>query len=146
MKAFVNQRDYSIAFLCYPGAGPAPAYSSTDPVFEVEVAESCLDGIDEDHYSDLFYDVDKNIVYRDPNLITFSTEVGKDWLTAKLQNYALIPPEARGEDFQELKTISYQYLGVPKVDELLADGDLSDEDISAILSYINGDDDTDETP
>ena len=42
--------------------------------------------------------------------------------------------------------ISYQYLGVAKVDELLADGDLSDEDISAILSYINGDEDTDETP
>jgi hypothetical protein len=146
MKAFVNQRDYSIAFLCYPGAGPAPVYSPTDPVFEVEVAESCLDGIDEEHYFDLFYDADKNIVYRDPNLVTFKTTVGKDWLTARLQNYSLVPPEARGEDFESLRKISCQYLGDTRVDELLADGDLSDEDISAILSYINGDDDTDETP
>lgn len=145
MKAFVNQRDYSVAFLCYPGAGQAPLYSPTDDVFEVEVVESCLDGIDEEHYFDLYYDADQNIVYRDPNLISFRTSVGKDWLTERLQNYSLVPPEARGQDFEDLRMVSVQYLGDNRVDELLADDDLSDEDISAILSYINGDDDTDET-
>lgn len=145
MKVFVNKKDYSVAFLCVKERGLAPNYNGDDSILEVEVSESCLDNIDKEHYNDLFYDPDQNIVYRDPNLITFSTEVGKDWLIAKLQNHALIPPEARGVEFEELKMISYQYLGVDKVDELLADGELSDQDISAILSYINGDEDTDET-
>lgn len=145
MRVFVNRRDNSVAFLCAPGAGEAPAHSAADDVFEVEVAESCLDGIDEEHYADLFYDADQNIVYRDVNLINFSTTVGKDWLIAKLQNYSLVPPEARGADFDILKGISVQYLGTDKVDEIVADDALSDEDVANILAYI-GEESGDPTP
>lgn len=145
MKAFVNRRDNSVAFLCAPASGKAPARATADDVFEVDVAESCLDGIDEEHYPDLFYDPDQNIVYRDPNLISFKTSVGKDWLTARLQNYALVPPEARGDDFETLKKISVQYLGMAKVDEVVADDALSDEDVANILSYI-GEESQDSTP
>jgi len=84
-------------------------------------------------------------VYRDPNLIAFHTEVGKDWLTAKLQNYSLIPPEARGEDFDILKNVATKYVGVERIEEILSDNALSDEDVATILSYITGDEDTDET-
>ena len=103
MKVFVNKRDYSVAFLCVKERGQAPNYNGDDSILEAEVSESCLDNIDKEHYNDLFYDPDQNIVYRDPNLVSFSTEVGKDWLIAKLQNYSLIPPEARGEDFEEVQ-------------------------------------------
>lgn len=145
MRVFVNQKDYSVAFLDASGTDRVPIYRNTDGVFEVEVAESCLDDIDEEHYPDLYYDADQNIVYRDPNLITFRTTVGRDWLIAKLQNYSLIPPEARGADFDTLKEISFQYLGPDKVDEILADDALSDEDVANILSYI-GEDGEDSTP
>ena len=146
MRVFVNRKDYSVAFLDVVGTGRAPVYRNTDGVFEVEVATSCLDDIDEEHYADLYYDADQNIVYRDPNLITFSTTVGKDWLIAKLQNYSLVPPEARGADFDMLKDISVQFLGTDKIDEILADDALSDADVANILSYIMGDEATDETP
>ena len=145
MRVFVNQKDYTVAFLDASGAGQVPVFRNTDGVFEVEVAESCLDGIDEEHYADLFYDADQNIVYRDPNLITFSTTVGKDWLIAKLQNYSLVPPEARGADFDILKEISVQHLGTDKVDEIVADDALSDEDVANILAYI-GEESGDPTP
>ena len=146
MRVFVNQKDYTVAFLDVLGTGPAPVYHDTDSVFEVEVSESCLDNIDKEHFSDLYYDPDQNIVYRDPNLITFNTRVGKDWLIAKLQNYSLIPPEARGVDFDTLKDVAVQFLGSDKIDEILADDALSDADVANILSYIMGDEDTDETP
>ena len=146
MRVFVNQKDYTVAFLDVLGTGPAPVYHDTDSVFEVEVSESCLENIDKEHFSDLYYDPDQNIVYRDPNLITFNTRVGKDWLIAKLQNYSLIPPEARGVDFDNLKDVAVQYLGSDKIDEILADDALSDADVANILSYIMGDEDTDETP
>lgn len=146
MRVFVNQRDYSVAFLDISGTGPAPQYEDTDGVFHVDVSESCLENIEEEHYADLFYDPEQNIVYRDPNLITFKTQVGKDWLTAKLQNYSLIPPEARSTDFDNLKDVATTYLGLERVEEILSDDALSDEDVANILSYITGDEDTDETP
>tara|TARA_R110000744_G_C19348126_1_gene560151 strand:+ start:347 stop:787 length:441 start_codon:yes stop_codon:yes gene_type:complete len=146
MRVFVNRTDYTVAFLDVVGTGRAPVYRNTDDVFEVEVAKSCLDDIDEEHYPDLYYDADQNIVYRDPNLITFSTTVGKDWLIAKLQNYSLVPPEARGADFDILKDIAVQYLGSDKVDEIVADDALSDADVANILSYISGEGSEDSTP
>jgi hypothetical protein len=145
MRVFVNQKDYSVAFLDASGTGRAPVYHNTDDVFEVEVATSCLDDIDEEHYADLYYDADQNIVYRDANLISFSTTVGKDWLIAKLQNYSLIPPEARGADFDILKEICVPYLGLDKIDEIIADDTLSDDDVANILAYI-GEGGEDSTP
>ena len=120
MRVFVNRTDYTVAFLDVVGTGRAPVYRNTDDVFEV--------------------------VYRDPNLITFSTTVGKDWLIAKLQNYSLVPPEARGADFDILKDIAVQYLGSDKVDEIVADDALSDADVANILSYISGEGSEDSTP
>ena len=51
-----------------------------------------------------------------------------------------------GDTFDTLKDVAVQFLGSDKIDEILADDALSDADVANILSYIMGDEDTDETP
>lgn len=141
IRAFVNKEDNSVAFLERPGKPIHPSFFQNEDIYFVEVDPSCLEGVDEQHFEDLFYDPDTNVLFRDERLVTFKTQAGKEWLVDQLQAYSLIPPDARPASFGTLLMHAKQHLPRGKVEETLADGVLTDEETQEILDFIRAADD-----
>lgn len=138
MRALINKRDNSVSFLEVPGS-VLPRYDNNPTVYLVDADASCLDEIDPQFHTVLFYNTETNEIYRDPNIFLLNTPYGKAFIKEELKRIALLPVEARTEELLEVVRQARGVLPSEEVDRVLADDVLSDSEISDILSYLNDD-------
>ena len=138
MRALINKADNSVSFLEVPGT-VMPRYDNNPTVYLVDADASCLDEVDPQFHTVLFYNKDENAIYRDPNVFLLNTPHGKAFITEELKKISLLPVEARTADFLEVIRQARGVLPADEVDRILADDVLSDSEISDILSFLNDD-------
>jgi hypothetical protein len=56
-----------------------------------------------------------------------------------LRRFALIPPNARGQEFDNIYSLAVQYIPAEEVNEIMSDGILTDDEVQDILGYLNAD-------
>ena len=139
IRALVNKSDHSVSLLEINGAVIPPSWAQNSAVYLVTVDEACLEGIEPEFLSLLFYSPEDNTLYRDRGTFVLDSAHGKDFLRQELQAAALLPVEARTPNIQNLIYYARMFLSDDVVDEILADDVLSDSEISDILSYLNDD-------
>jgi len=139
VRAFINKSDNTVAFL---EIGESKIHSSmltNEDIFLVEIDEKCFEGVNSDEWHSMFYDKKNNILYLDDHHISLSSERGKQWLIEQFRQYALVPPNARGIEYDQLLSIATNYISQEKITEIMSDGVLSDDEVQDILGYLNAD-------
>lgn len=140
MRALINKQDNSVSLLERNGVYIPPSWASNTSVYLVDFDASCLEGIEEQFMSLLFYDPDKNTVYRNSELFVVDTEYGRSVLEAEVRRIALLPVEARTSELLTVLDVARDILPQGMVDEILADDVLSDAEIADIMGYLNAED------
>lgn len=139
MRVLVNKEDNSVAML-EKGNFIIPSVLENDPSLSIEEFDgSCLDGIPEDEYPNLFWSPDSRILYIHPEIISLDTPSGKTVMRERVQTYSLIPPSARTEGQNLDIEMARRTLGEDEVETLLTDGVLEDDEIAAILGALDDD-------
>lgn len=139
MRALVNKVDNSVSLLEINGNRIPPNWQSNASVFLVEVDDSCIEGIEEQFLSLLFYSPEDNTIYRRREFFVAGTEHSLSFFREELRAISLLPVEARTPDMLQTVQMARRFLPEGVVDEILADDILTDNEISEILSYLNED-------
>jgi len=138
-KVFINKSDNSVSFIETDKYKIHPSMFNNEDIFLVEVNENCFDGVNSDEWNHMFYDKEHNVLYLDESYIPLKSKRGKEWLIKELTQYSLVPPNARGKDYEELLSHASNYLPQEKITEIMADSILTDDEVQDILGYLNAD-------
>jgi len=138
-KVFINKYDNSVSFIETDKYKIHPSMFNNEDIFLVEVNENCFDGVNSDEWNHMFYDKENNVLYLDERYIPLKSKRGKEWLIKELTQYSLVPPNARGKDYEELLSHASNYLPQEKITEIMADSILTDDEVQDILGYLNAD-------
>jgi hypothetical protein len=138
-KAFVNKCDNSVCFIETAQDRIHPSMETNEDIFLVEVDESCFEGVNPDEWLGMFYDEVNNILFLDEAYKTMGTQRGNAWLIEELRRFALVPLNARGEEYEKIYSLAIRYIPEEEVNEIMSDGILSDDEVQDILGYLNAD-------
>lgn len=138
-KVFINKLDNSVCFIETETDRIHPSMLTNSDMFLVEVDSSCFDGVNEDEWRGMFYDETNNVLFLDERYKIMGTQRGNAWLIEELRRFALIPPNARGQEFDNIYSLAVQYIPAEEVNEIMSDGILTDDEVQDILGYLNAD-------
>lgn len=138
-KVFINKSDNSVSFIETEQNKIHPSMITNDDIFLVEVDESCFDGVNADEWNSMFYDKDNNVLFLDEAYKIMGTQRGNAWLVDELRRFALVPPNARGEEYDNIYKLACSFIPQEEVSEIMSDGILSDDEVQDILGYLNAD-------
>lgn len=135
MYIYVNEVDNSICSLAQEDVG----LDSIEGVIKVEIPDNSFDNCEEGYEHYMLYDPETRTIYRDDTIIVFACESGRVRLIEELQRISLLPVEVRNEDDFAWVQMAERFVGQEKVNEILADNVLTDDEIEDILGYLNAD-------
>lgn len=138
-KVFINKSDNSVSFIETEQDKIHASMYTNDEIFLVEVDDSCFDGVNSDEWHGMFYDKENNVLFLDERYKVMGTQRGNAWLIEELRRFALVPPNARGEEYDDIYQLACSYIPPEEVSEIMSDGILSDDEVQDILGYLNAD-------
>lgn len=136
MRAMVNHADNSIAFMEYGDNRIINAMLKEPSIFLVEFDEACLEGVDPDDYPNLFWDPEESI-FQFGDLLALDTPSGRDLLREDVKRIALVPPDQRVGEMQDIIAQAQEFLPAGELEEMLSDDILTDDEVNEILGYLN---------
>lgn len=138
-KVFINKSDNSVCFIETQQNRIHASMENNNDIFLVEVDESCFDGVNADEWHGMFYDEASNVLFLDESYKIMGTQRGNAWLIEELRRFALVPPNARGEEYDKIYSLAVQHIPEEEVNEIMSDGILTDDEVQDILGYLNAD-------
>ena len=135
MYIYVNEADNSICSLSQDDVG----LDIIQGVIKVEIPDNSFQNCEAGYEHYMVYDPESSTIYRDDTVIAFECESGKQRLVEELQRIALLPVEVRNEDDFSWVQMAQRFVGQEKVNEVLSDNVLTDDEIEDILEYLNAD-------
>ena len=92
--------------------------------------------VDPDDYPNLFWDPEESI-FQFGDLLALDTPSGRDLLREDIKRIALVPPDQRVGEMQDIIAQAQEFLPAGELEEMLSDDILTDDEVNEILGYLN---------